>query len=100
MPIIDINAHGDQLTLSIDRPQGHTDIVTHRVGRLNGGRCVTTVLRLAQTDFRFKRLPQEESIMSKGQDSKKNVKKKPLLTAKEKKAAKAAKKSTANVLGN
>ncbi len=29
--------------------------------------------------------------MSKGQDSKKNVKKKPLLTAKEKKAAKAAK---------
>ena len=38
--------------------------------------------------------------MSKGQDSKKNVKKKPLLTAKEKKAAKTAKKSTANVLGN
>ena len=32
--------------------------------------------------------------MSKGQDSKKNVKKKPLLTAKEKKAAKAAKKPT------
>lgn len=31
--------------------------------------------------------------MSKGQDSKKNVKKKPLLTAKEKKAAKAAKKT-------
>ncbi len=48
----------------------------------------------------FKRLSQEESIMSKGKDSKKNVKKKPLLTAKEKKAAKAAKKSTANVLGN
>ena len=32
--------------------------------------------------------------MSKGRDSKKNVKKKPLLTAKEKKAAKLAKKST------
>ena len=30
--------------------------------------------------------------MSKGQDSKKNVKKQPLLTAKEKKAAKKAKK--------
>ena len=42
-----------------------------------------------------------ESIMSKGQDSKKNAKKKPLLTAKEKKAAKtAAKKATSNVLGN
>jgi len=39
--------------------------------------------------------------MSKGQDSKKNVKKKPLLTPKEKKAAKAAKKSgDTNVLGN
>ena len=38
--------------------------------------------------------------MSKGQDSKKNAKKKPLLTPKEKKAAKAAKKSTANVIGN
>jgi hypothetical protein len=54
---------------------------------------------LAQTDFRFKRLPQEESIMSKGQDSKKNDKKKPLLTAKEKKAAKASKKAAKNVLG-
>jgi len=31
--------------------------------------------------------------MSKGQDNKKDAKKKPLLTAKEKKAAKAAKKS-------
>ncbi len=31
--------------------------------------------------------------MSKGQDNKKNTKKKPLLTAKEKKAAKAAKKA-------
>ena len=31
--------------------------------------------------------------MSKGQDSKKNTKKAPLLTAKEKKAAKAAKKN-------
>lgn len=39
--------------------------------------------------------------MSKGQDSKKNTKKKPLLTAKEKKAAKVeAKKTKANVLGN
>jgi len=38
--------------------------------------------------------------MSKGQDSKKSAKKQPLLTAKEKKAAKAAKKSKANVLGN
>ncbi len=37
--------------------------------------------------------------MSKGQDSKKSVKKKPLLTPKEKKAAKAAKKSETNVLG-
>jgi len=40
-------------------------------------------------------------MMSKGQDSKKNAKKQPLLTPKEKKAAKAeAKKSKANVLGN
>lgn len=38
--------------------------------------------------------------MSKGQDSKKNAKKKPLLTAKEKKAAKTAKKANTNVLGN
>jgi hypothetical protein len=38
--------------------------------------------------------------MSKGQDSKKNVKKKPLLTAKEKKAAKKSKKVDTNVLGN
>lgn len=38
--------------------------------------------------------------MSKGQDSKKNIKKKPLLTAKEKKAAKKSKKSDSNVLGN
>lgn len=38
--------------------------------------------------------------MSKGQDSKKSDKKKPLLTAKEKKAAKKTKKSDANVLGN
>ena len=38
--------------------------------------------------------------MSKGQDSKKNAKKKPLLTAKEKKAAKAAKKTVTNVLGH
>jgi hypothetical protein len=40
------------------------------------------------------------NIMSKGQDSKKNSKKKALLTPKEKKAAKATKKSTVNVLGN
>jgi hypothetical protein len=39
-------------------------------------------------------------MMSKGQDSKKDVKKKPLLTAKEKKAAKATKKSDKNVLGH
>jgi hypothetical protein len=38
--------------------------------------------------------------MSKGQDSKKSVKKKPLLTAKEKKLAKTTKKSSTNVLGN
>ena len=38
--------------------------------------------------------------MSKGQDSKKSVKKKPLLTAKEKKVAKASKKSATNVLGH
>jgi len=38
--------------------------------------------------------------MSKGQNSKKDAKKKPLLTAKEKKAAKVAKKSATNVLGN
>ena len=64
------------------------------------GHCVATVLKLVQTDFRLKWFPQEESTMSKGQDSKKNAKKKPLLTAKEKKLAKAAKKSTTNVLGN
>ena len=39
--------------------------------------------------------------MSKSQDSKKAVKKKPLLTAKEKKAAKQAKKEGSNsILGN
>lgn len=38
--------------------------------------------------------------MSKGQDSKKNTKKKPLLTPKEKKAAKAAKKAEAKALRN
>jgi hypothetical protein len=58
-------------------------------------------LKLAQTDLRFKRLQQEKYIMSKGQDSKKNAKKEPLLTAKEKKAAKAeAKKSKGNILGS
>ncbi|MFT7129337.1 MAG: hypothetical protein ACI89U_001453 [Gammaproteobacteria bacterium] len=45
-------------------------------------------------------LQQLEGIMSKGQDSKKSAKKKPLLTAKEKKAAKATKKAETNVLGN
>jgi len=38
--------------------------------------------------------------MSKGQDSKKNVKKKPLLTPKEKKAVKSTKKNSSNALGN
>tara|TARA_R110001592_G_scaffold227724_1_gene484013 strand:- start:52874 stop:53017 length:144 start_codon:yes stop_codon:yes gene_type:complete len=42
----------------------------------------------------------EIKIMSKGQDSKKDSKKKPLLTAKEKKAAKKTKKTETNVLGN
>jgi hypothetical protein len=37
--------------------------------------------------------------MSKGQDSKKNVKKKPLLTTKEKRAAKKTKKTGTHVLG-
>ena len=37
--------------------------------------------------------------MSKGKDSKKDSKKKPLLTAKEKKAAKSTKKTETNVLG-
>jgi hypothetical protein len=37
--------------------------------------------------------------MSKGQDSKKNVKKKPLLTSKEKKAAKKSKKTGTSLLG-
>ena len=40
------------------------------------------------------------NIMSKGQDSKKNAKKKPLLTAKEKRAAKRSKKTETNVLGH
>ena len=38
--------------------------------------------------------------MSKGQNSRKNSKKKPLLTAKEKRSAKTAKKTQKNVLGN
>lgn len=38
--------------------------------------------------------------MSRGKDSKRDTKKKPLLTAKEKKAEKAAKKTVTNVLGN
>ncbi|SBS27988.1 hypothetical protein MSP8887_00774 [Marinomonas spartinae] len=40
------------------------------------------------------------TIMSKGQDSKKNAKKKPLLTAKEKKAAKNTKKNETSILGS
>ena len=45
-------------------------------------------------------LSKKETTMSKGQDSKKNVKKKPLLTAKEKKAAKQAKKEdNGSILG-
>lgn len=67
---------------------------------VNGDLNEAEVLRLAQTGSRFMTLPQKESIMSKGQDNKKSDKKKPLLTAKEKKAAKAAKKSATNVLGN
>ncbi len=38
--------------------------------------------------------------MSKGKDNKKNVKKKPLLTAKEKRAAKKSKKTETNALGH
>ena len=38
--------------------------------------------------------------MSKGQDSKKSAKKKPLLTAKEKKAAKTAKKASNSGIGS
>jgi hypothetical protein len=38
--------------------------------------------------------------MSKGQDNKKDSKKRPLLTAKEKKASKQSKKSEKNVLGH
>ena len=40
------------------------------------------------------------NMMSKGQDSKKNAKKKPLLTAKEKRAAKKSKKAGTDVLGH
>ena len=58
------------------------------------------VLRLNLTDLRFMALQQMEDIMSKGQDSKKNVKKQPLLTAKEKKAAKAAKKSEKSIVSH
>ncbi len=38
--------------------------------------------------------------MSKGRDSKKDTKKKPLLTAKEKKAAKASKKSDSSIFSH
>ena len=40
------------------------------------------------------------NIMSKGQDNKKDSKKKPLLTAKEKKAAKQSKKTEKDLLGH
>ena len=62
--------------------------------------CVTPVLRLAQTDLGLIVYLKKESIMSKGQDSKKNTKKKALLTPKEKKAAKAAKKTTSTSVVN
>ena len=75
-------------------------MITRRLSGLYGSHSVATALRVAQAGYIFKRLSQEESIMSKGQDSKKNTKKKPLLTAKEKKAAKTAKKAASNVLGN
>ncbi|MFT7235463.1 MAG: hypothetical protein ACI9QV_001040 [Methylophagaceae bacterium] len=41
-----------------------------------------------------------EKMMSKGLENKKNVKKKPLLSAKEKKAAKKSKKTDTNTFGN
>lgn len=63
---------------------GHTDL---------SKRCLGSVIRLAQTDFRLIHLRLWVKIMSKGQDSKKAVKKAPLLTAKEKKAAKKDKKA-------
>lgn len=52
------------------------------------------------TDLRFITIQQVKSIMSKGQDSKKSTKKEPLLTPKEKKAAKAAKKNENKLLGS
>jgi hypothetical protein len=61
------------------------------------GKLITIVLSLAKTGFRFIPPQQVRNIMSKGQDSKKSAKKKPLLTAKEKKAAKAVKKNAAGV---
>ena len=45
-------------------------------------------------------LKSEVNSMSKSQDSKKDTKKKPLLTAKEKKAAKKSKKNDTDVLGH
>jgi hypothetical protein len=47
-----------------------------------------------------KHVSMKVTIMSKGQDKKKDTKKKPALTAKEKKAAKRSKKNETNVLGN
>jgi len=57
------------------------------------------ILLIISNDPTEKKQPQKECIMSKGQDSKKSAKKKPLLTAKEKKAAKANKKTSNNVFG-
>jgi hypothetical protein len=55
---------------------------------------------LANTNLMLIKLSLEVNIMSKGQDNKKDSKKKPLLSAKEKKAAKLSKKSEKNVLGH
>ena len=55
--------------------------------------CLSIAHACSHTSFKLNSSPEEESIMSKGQDSKKSTKKEPLLTPKEKKAAKAAKKA-------
>lgn len=60
---------------------------------------IITVPKLAYAGLRFIALHQEERIMSKGKDSKKDIKKKPLLTPKEKKAAKLAKKGDTKTKG-
>ena len=59
-----------------------------------------TYLKSAQLAYPVVCVIYKGITMSKGQDSKKNVKKKPLLTAKEKKAAKQAKKDdNGSILG-